>query len=58
MGLNDFSISGLAGTIIYVLILLPVAIQALDKLQIEVISGPATLMLEKMMNMIPLLLTA
>ena len=56
--LKDFSISKLAGTIVYVLILLPVAIQALDKLQIEVISWPATEMLQTMINIIPLLLTA
>ena len=58
IGLKDFSISKLAGTITYVLILLPVSIQALDKLQIEVISWPATEMLQTMINIIPLLLTA
>ena len=57
-GLNDFSISNLAGTIAYVLILLPVAIQALDKLKIGVISEPATEMLQQIINMIPLLFTA
>lgn len=58
IGLKDFSISSLAWTIVYVLILLPVAIQALDKLQIEVISWPATEMLQTIINIIPLLLTA
>ena len=56
--LKDFSISKLAWTVVYVLILLPVAIQALDKLEIEVVSWPATEMLQTMINMIPLLLTA
>lgn len=58
IGLDHFSISELSGTVAYVLVLLPVAIQALDKLEIEVISWPATQMLETMINIIPLLLTA
>ena len=58
IGLEDFSISKLAGTLSYIVILLPVSIQALDKLQIDVISAPATKMLQTMMDSIPLLLTA
>ncbi len=57
-GLKDFSISSLAWTIVYILILLPIAIQALDKLEIEVISGPATNILQTMMDSIPKILTA
>lgn len=58
IGLEDFSISKLAGTLAYIVIILPVSIQALEKLNIEVISGPATQMLETIVNAIPLLLTA
>ena len=58
LGLNDLSISKLAWTLVYILILVPVTIQALDKLKIEVISKPAIKMLEQLMEMIPLLLTA
>lgn len=55
---NQTSLSGLAGTIVYVLILIPAAIAALNALDIDAISGPAIGMLEQILNFIPLLLAA
>lgn len=55
---NRFSLSGLAGTIVYVLILIPAAIAALNALDIDAISDPAISMLEQILNFIPLLLAA
>ena len=57
-GANQFSLSGLAGTIVYVLILIPAAIAALNALDIDAISDPAISMLEQILNFIPLLLAA
>jgi hypothetical protein len=52
------SLSWLLGTIVYVLILIPTAIAALDALQIAAISGPATNMLNQILNAIPQIFTA
>jgi hypothetical protein len=52
------SLSWLLGTIVYVLILIPTAIAALDALQIAAISGPATSMLNQILNAIPQIFTA
>ncbi|WP_295613170.1 mechanosensitive ion channel, partial [Chamaesiphon sp. GL140_3_metabinner_50] len=41
------SLSGLLGTIVYVMVLIPTAVAALDALGIPSISGPATLMLQR-----------
>ncbi len=57
-GVNQTSLSGLAGTVVYVLILIPAAIAALNALDIDAISGPAIGMLEQILNFIPLLLAA
>jgi hypothetical protein len=47
------TLSGIIGTIIYVLILIPTLIAGLDALQIESISTPATNMLETLLQAIP-----
>ena len=47
------SLSNLVGTIVYVLILIPVIISALNALQIEAISEPATNMLNTLLVAIP-----
>ncbi|MEO1591068.1 MAG: mechanosensitive ion channel, partial [Cyanobacteria bacterium J06632_22] len=47
------SLSGLAGTVVYVLILIPVAISALEELNIEAISEPAVDMLNRIMFILP-----
>jgi hypothetical protein len=52
------SLSGLLGTIVYAMILIPTAVAALDALRIPAISGPATSMLQQVLNAIPQILTA
>jgi hypothetical protein len=52
------SLSGLLGTIVYLMVLIPTAVAALDALQIPAISGPATSMLQQVLNAIPQILTA
>ncbi|XGV95912.1 MAG: mechanosensitive ion channel [Leptolyngbya sp. BL-A-14] len=52
------SLSWLVGTIVYVLILIPTATAALDALQIPSISGPATAMLNQILNALPQIFTA
>lgn len=52
------SLSWIIGTIVYVLILIPTATAALDALQIPAISGPATAMLNQVLNALPLIFTA
>ncbi len=52
------SLSWIIGTIVYVLILIPTAIAALQKLQIEAISAPAIAMLNQILNALPKIFTA
>ncbi len=52
------SFSGIIGTIVYVLILIPVAIAALNALRIEAISVPAVAMLQQILNALPTIFTA
>lgn len=59
VGLDDsLRISSLAGTIVYALVLIPIAISALDQLAVTAISGPATEMLNTIADSIPGLLAA
>jgi small-conductance mechanosensitive channel len=51
--LGQFSLSNLIGTIVYILILIPVAIAALNALNIPAISGPASEMLTNLLNALP-----
>ena len=55
---TGLSLSGLTGTIVYVFILIPFAIAALNELDIQAISVPAVNMLNQILNFIPLLLAA
>jgi hypothetical protein len=55
---GNSTISSTIGTVVYVLIIIPVAIAALSALKIEAISGPAVSMLEMIMNAIPLVIGA
>ena len=55
---GGLSLSGLAGTIVYVFILIPFAIAALEELNIQAISAPAVSMLNQVLDFIPLLLAA
>jgi hypothetical protein len=52
------TLSGIIGTIVYVLILIPVAIAALQQLQIRAISDPAVSMLQQILNALPAIFTA
>jgi hypothetical protein len=47
------TLSGLLGLIVYVLIMLVVLVSALDALAIEAISGPATAMIETILDAVP-----
>ena len=55
---DGMSLSQLIGTIVYVLILIPTAIAALNALEIAAISVPAIAMLSQILFAIPLILTA
>ncbi|MBF2003554.1 MAG: mechanosensitive ion channel [Synechococcales cyanobacterium C42_A2020_086] len=55
---GGLSLSALIGTIVYVLILIPTAIAALNALQIQAISAPAIRMLEQILTALPLIFTA
>jgi len=52
------SLSWILGTIVYVLILIPTAIAALNALNIQAISAPAIAMLNQILNAIPKIFTA
>lgn len=52
------SLSGIVGTLVYVLILIPVAIAALNALQIQAISQPAIAMLNQILDALPKIFTA
>ncbi|HEY9729589.1 MAG TPA: mechanosensitive ion channel [Chroococcales cyanobacterium] len=52
------SLSWIIGTIVYVLILIPTAIAALQKLEIEAISTPAIAMLNQILSALPKIFTA
>lgn len=52
------SLSTILGTVVYVLILIPVAIAALNTLKIDAISVPAVAMLQQILNALPLIFTA
>lgn len=52
------SLAEILGSIVYILILIPVAITALDALKIAAISGPATAMLDQVLNILPKLFSA
>jgi hypothetical protein len=51
-------LSNILGTLVYILILIPVAIAALNALKIEAISVPAIAMLQQILNTLPAIFTA
>lgn len=55
---GEMRLSGLIGTVVYVLILIPVAISALDTLSIESVSEPAIDMLNQVLEAVPKIATA
>jgi len=58
VGMKDLSFSNIGGTIVYVFIMIPLAISALEKLKIDAISKPATDMLGKVLDVLPNLIGA
>ncbi len=56
--LGDQKLSSVVGVVVYVLILIPVVIAALDALQIEAISGPASEILTTILTAIPAIFAA
>lgn len=52
------SLADIIGSVVYVLVLIPIAITALDALQIEAISEPATDMLNQVLDLLPKLFAA
>lgn len=52
------SLSSMSGLIVFILVFVPALIAALNALGVEAISGPATAMLQKMMNAIPNIISA
>ncbi|MBS4223396.1 mechanosensitive ion channel [Bacillus sp. FJAT-49682] len=56
--LGDTSLSSIIGTIVFVLIMIPIVISALDKLEIRAITDPAVQMLNDVMTMIPNIIIA
>ncbi|MGL5806491.1 MAG: mechanosensitive ion channel [Xenococcaceae cyanobacterium] len=57
-GANRQSLSSIIGTIVYVLVLIPAVVSALNALQIRAISEPAINMLDQVMNLLPKLFAA
>lgn len=55
---EGISLSSLTGTIVFVLILIPAVVAALNELDIEAISGPAISMLELILDTIPQIIMA
>jgi len=55
---GGISLSSLAGTVAYVLVLIPAVVAALNELNIEAISTPAILMLERVLTAIPQVIMA
>jgi hypothetical protein len=55
---EGLSLSSLAGTLAYVLVLIPTVVAALNELAIDAISAPAILMLERVLTAIPQVIMA
>jgi hypothetical protein len=55
---GEQTLSSILGTVVFVLILIPVAISALDALNIESVSAPAIAMLNQVLNTLPQIFTA
>ena len=56
--LGEQTLSGILGTIVYVLILIPVVIAGLNSLEIEAVSGPASEMLGSVLQAVPAIFAA
>ncbi|MDA9129158.1 mechanosensitive ion channel [Candidatus Gracilibacteria bacterium] len=58
VGVKNVSLANIGGTLVYVFIMIPLAISALDKLGIETISGPAKEILAEILAILPDLIGA
>lgn len=56
--MEGLSLSNLAGTLVYVLVLIPTVVAALNELAIDALSGPAIAMLEQVLTAIPQIIMA
>jgi hypothetical protein len=56
--MGESRVSDLVGLVVYVLIIIPVVMSALDALSLAAITGPATLMLTQMLGVLPSLFAA
>ena len=56
--LGEMKLSGLAGNIVYVFILIPIVISALNALQLDSITAPASAMLGQLLGAIPAIFAA
>jgi hypothetical protein len=56
--LGEQKLSGILGTVVYVLILIPVVIAGLNSLEIEAVSGPASEMLGSVLQAVPAIFAA
>ncbi|MGC9505425.1 mechanosensitive ion channel [Baaleninema sp.] len=56
--MGGMPLSGIVGTVAYILILIPIAIAALDALRIQSVSAPAISMLEQVLDFLPQIFTA
>jgi hypothetical protein len=56
--LGEMKLSGLIGLVLYVFILIPVVIAGLNALQLDAVTQPASTMLGKIMNALPMLFGA
>ena len=56
--MSGMSLSAAIGTVVYVIVLIPIAISSLDALNIKAISEPAIAMLESVMDIVPKLFSA
>ena len=56
--LGSMTISGLLGLVVYVLILLPVLVSALNAMALDAVTGPASAMLATILDVIPSLFAA
>lgn len=56
--MGGLSLAALLGTVVYVLVLIPTVIAALNALEIEAISAPAVSMLGQILNALPKIFTA
>lgn len=58
VGLGEQGLSGVIGTVLYALILIPVLIASLNALKIDALTEPASAMLNTMLDALPMLLAA